>query len=102
MTLTPRFIPGTAVENRKGSGWSADTSRVADASLITPPVTENVVDHRLTLWADIHAGLALELIASPSSETLQKRGAERTCLSVRYTKSRKRWGDSFANWNSLK
>ncbi len=64
MTLTPRFIPGTAVENRKGSGWSADTSRVADASLITPPVTENVVDHRLTLRADIHAGLALALIAS--------------------------------------
>lgn len=64
MTLTPRFIPGTAIEDRKGSGWSADTRRVPDASLITPPVTENVPDHRMTLRADIHAGLPLELVAS--------------------------------------
>ncbi len=64
MTLTPRFIPGTAIEDRKGSGWSADTNRVPDASLITPPVTANVADHRMTLRADIHAGVALELVAS--------------------------------------
>ena len=64
MTLTPRFIPGTELRDRKGSGWSADTDRVPDASLITPPVVENVADHRVSLRADIHAGIPLEFVAS--------------------------------------
>jgi len=37
MTLTPRYIPGNALPDKQGSGWSADTDQVADASLITPP-----------------------------------------------------------------
>lgn len=64
LTLTPRYIPGTPREGRKGSGWSADTDRVPDASLITPPVTTQSSDHKVTLHADIEAGVPLELIAS--------------------------------------
>ncbi len=64
MTFTPRFIPGTKLEGRKGTGWSADTDRVPDASLITPPVIENAVDHRMTLEVDINAGMPLEIVAS--------------------------------------
>jgi Ca-activated chloride channel homolog len=64
LTLTPRYIPGTPQEGRKGSGWSADTDRVPDASLITPPVTTQSSDHKVTLHADIEAGVPLELIAS--------------------------------------
>ena len=50
LTLTPRYIPGQPlsdqeadhisrqIPDRGGSGWSADTDRVDDASLITPPM----------------------------------------------------------------
>ena len=64
LTLTPRYIPGRPLEGRSGSGWSDDTDRVPDASLITPPVTTQSSDHRVTLHADIEAGVPLQLIAS--------------------------------------
>ena len=64
VTITPRYIPGQSAPDRKGSGWSADTNRVPDASLITPPVVANSTDHKLTFTADINAGVPLEFIAS--------------------------------------
>jgi Ca-activated chloride channel family protein len=64
LTLTPRFIPGAPLPSRKGSGWSPDTTRVTDASLITPPVVTESGDHRLTLRATIDAGAPLEIVAS--------------------------------------
>ena len=64
MTLTPRFIPGAPLPSRKGSGWAPDTTRVEDASLITPPVVTRSKDHEVTLDAYIDAGVSLELIAS--------------------------------------
>ncbi len=64
MTLTPRFIPGHASGDRKGSGWSADTDRIPDASLITPPQVTKSADHRIALHAVIDAGLPLEFVAS--------------------------------------
>jgi Ca-activated chloride channel family protein len=64
MTLTPRYIPGAAVPDRKGGGWSADTTRVDDASLITPPQVAAAPDHRIALRARIDAGMPLEIVAS--------------------------------------
>ncbi len=64
LTLTPRFIPGAPLPSRKGSGWSPDTTRVTDASLITPPVVTTSKDHKVTLTARINAGVPLEIIAS--------------------------------------
>lgn len=64
MTLTPRYIPGSALPDRKGSGWSADTTQVPDASLITPPVITQSRGHRITLSASVDAGVPLEIIAS--------------------------------------
>jgi Ca-activated chloride channel family protein len=64
MTLTPRFIPGSPLPDRKGSGWSADTTRVPDASLITPPMITASRGHRLSLRAHVDAGVPLEIIAS--------------------------------------
>jgi len=64
LTVTPRFVPGTPLPGRKGSGWSADTDRVTDASLITPPVVTSSTDHRVTFRAEINAGVPLEFIAS--------------------------------------
>jgi Ca-activated chloride channel family protein len=64
VTITPRYIPGSPLPDRKGSGWSDDTTRVADASLITPPVVTRSNAHRLTLNVDLNAGMPLEIVAS--------------------------------------
>jgi Ca-activated chloride channel family protein len=64
LTLTPRYIPGTPVADRQGSGWSPDTDRVPDASLITPPVVTQSSDHLFSMRATIDAGTALDVIAS--------------------------------------
>src|SRR5690606_38973165 len=63
-TLTPRYVPGTPLPDRRGSGWSPDTDRVPDASRITPPVTVRSAAHRLTLHAVIDAGVPLQEVAS--------------------------------------
>jgi Ca-activated chloride channel family protein len=63
-TLTPRYIPGRPTGDRQGSGWSPDTDRVVDASLITPPQVRTSTDHRISLHAVIDAGLPLEFVAS--------------------------------------
>jgi len=64
MTLTPRYIPGEATNDRKGNGWSPDTTLVEDASLITPPMVAASQGHRVSLQARINAGMPLEIIAS--------------------------------------
>ena len=64
MTLTPRYIPGNALPDRQGSGWSPDTTLVRDASLITPPMVGASRGHRVSLQASVNAGMPLEIIAS--------------------------------------
>ncbi len=64
MTLTPRYIPGQALPDKQGSGWSADTDQVPDASLITPPQVTTSKNHRISLRAAVNAGMPLEIIAS--------------------------------------
>ena len=64
MTLTPRYIPGAPLPDRQGSGWSPDTTRVSDASLVTPPQVAASDDHKISLTASIDAGLPLEIVAS--------------------------------------
>jgi Ca-activated chloride channel family protein len=56
MTLTPRYIPGTPLPGRKGSGWSPDTTKVPDASLITPPVISRSQDHKVN-WSTSPAAI---------------------------------------------
>ncbi|RZV38895.1 MAG: marine proteobacterial sortase target protein [Chromatiales bacterium] len=64
MTLTPRYIPGQVLPDRQGNGWSADTDQVPDASLITPPQVTRSQNHKISLTADVNAGMPLEIIAS--------------------------------------
>lgn len=64
MTLTPRYIPGGASQDRQGSGWSPDTTLVDDASLITPPMVAASRSHKVSLQASVNAGMPLEIIAS--------------------------------------
>ena len=64
MTLTPRYIPGQALPDRQGSGWSPDTALVDDASSITPPMVGASRNHKVSLQASVNAGMPLEIIAS--------------------------------------
>jgi Ca-activated chloride channel family protein len=64
MTLTPRYIPGQALPDKQGSGWSPDTNLVDDASLITPPMVSASRGHRVSIQASVNAGMPLEIIAS--------------------------------------
>ncbi len=64
MTLTPRYISGSTLPDRVGSGWSTDTDRVPDASSITPPQVASSRAHRLSLTANVNAGVPLKIIAS--------------------------------------
>jgi Ca-activated chloride channel family protein len=64
LTLTPRYIPGDALSDTQGNGWSPDTTLVQDASLITPPMVAASRGHRVSLQARVNAGMPLEIIAS--------------------------------------
>jgi len=64
LTITPRYIPGTALADKTGSGWSADTTSVPDASRITPPMVASSTDHKLRFSASINLGTALEYLQS--------------------------------------
>ena len=85
MTMTPRYIPGYRTGDRQGSGWSADTDRVPDASLITPPVVTSSSDHRIDVHATIDAGLPLEFVASRYHPVRVDEDAE--VYDVRFTQS---------------
>jgi len=64
MTLTPRYISGSPLPDRIGSGWAPDTDRIPDASAITPPQVTKSPAHKLSLTANVNAGMPLEIIAS--------------------------------------
>jgi Ca-activated chloride channel family protein len=64
MTLTPRYVPGQGLPDRKGNGWSPDTTLVDDASQITPPMVTASRGHKVSVSASVNAGMPLEIIAS--------------------------------------
>jgi len=85
MTLTPRYVSGSALPDRLGSGWAPDTDRVPDASLITPPQVSSSKGHQLSLTANVNAGMPLEIIASryhPVSITEESNGKDQNRYSV--------------------
>ncbi len=64
MTLTPRYVSGQALPDKVGSGWSPDTDRIPDASTITPPMVSSSRGHKISLTANVNAGVLLETINS--------------------------------------
>ncbi|HET8646713.1 MAG TPA: VIT domain-containing protein, partial [Vicinamibacteria bacterium] len=60
MVVGPRYIPG-APAGRSGLGWAPDTTRVPDASRITPPVLKPGfrTGHDVSLSVDVDAGVPL-------------------------------------------
>ena len=76
MVVGPRYIPGTPV-GRTGGGWSPDTTRVPDASRITPPVTPpgTRAGHDVAIEVALDAGVPIDGLAVKTHETLIERPA---------------------------
>lgn len=61
LTLTPRYIPGRALEGNEGDR-DVGTDQVPDAGAISPPMTTRSDGHRLTLEGVIDAGVELAAV----------------------------------------
>lgn len=84
MTLTPRYVPGAPTGHASGVGFSFDTTAVADASRITPPVLGpgSGISNLATIEAVVDAGVALTSISSSSHEVITTRVDDRHQLSL--------------------
>ena len=67
MTVGVRYIPGAPLADSSGTGWSADTTRVSDASRITPPVIHPSRGpvNPVSIRVELDAGGPLARIDSP-------------------------------------
>lgn len=65
MVVGPRFMPGEAI-GHEGTGWAPDTTKVPDASKISPPVTppNTRAGHDIDLTVTIDAGMVIQDITS--------------------------------------
>jgi Ca-activated chloride channel family protein len=63
LTLTPRYIPQATLPGA-GSGGGQGTPLVDDVSRITPPMLAASAAHRVSILAEVDAGMPLEIIAS--------------------------------------
>jgi Ca-activated chloride channel family protein len=71
MVVGPRYIPGAplvASNGAGGGGWAPNTTQVADASRITPPVRhpESRPAHDVSLRVGLDVGVDLSEVTSPS------------------------------------
>lgn len=73
LTITPRYIPGTAVSydsnqlaNHTGTGWAQPTNQVPDADTITPPITDNPA--KVSIQVSLNTGLDLITVVSSTHE----------------------------------
>ena len=81
----PRFIPGNPV-GHQGTGWAPDTTRVPDASRITPPVTPEGTraGHDISIQVEIDAGVPILSLDSRLHEVeVQRPGPERAQVQLR-------------------
>jgi Ca-activated chloride channel homolog len=65
MVVGPRYIPGTPT-GVSGGGWSPDTTKVPDASKITPPVAipGTRAGHDISIAVKLDAGVAIQDLRS--------------------------------------
>ena len=68
MVVGPRYIPGSPVEGKSGTGWSPDTDAVPDASRITPPIVGGGKrpGHDISIEVVIAPGLPVADFAVPT------------------------------------
>ncbi len=86
MVVGPRYIPGRPA-GRAGTGWSPDTTRVPDASRITPPVAGVHVGkkgsragHDIGLSVRLDAGVPIQSISSPTHEIDVEQASARSAV----------------------
>lgn len=84
MVVGPRYVPGSPT-GTSGGGWSPGTTRVPDASRITPPVAGVHVGqkgtragHDIALSVRLDAGVPIRSIDATSHETAIERPTPRT------------------------
>ncbi|MDX9724239.1 MAG: VIT domain-containing protein [Myxococcota bacterium] len=78
MVVGPRFIPGSP-KGRSGTGWSADTDEVPDASRLTPPVVGAGMrtGHDISLELEASMGFAIQSWSVPTHEVaVESEGGE--------------------------
>ena len=70
MTVGPRYIPGSPLPGRSGTGTHSDTDRVDDASRISPAYTAPGTrsGHTIGLSMKVDAGAPLERVDAPAHE----------------------------------
>ena len=74
----PRFVPGQPI-GASGTGWAPDTTRVPDASRITPPVAPKGTraGHDLAIRVDVDAGVPILDLKAPLHEIAVERPTDR-------------------------
>ncbi|MFL6209862.1 MAG: VIT and vWA domain-containing protein [Pyrinomonadaceae bacterium] len=81
MTVAPRYVPGTATGQQAG-GFAPDTTRVPDASRITPRVAPEGMraGHDISLAVKLDAGVPLDGVTSSSHAIELARTDERRAV----------------------
>jgi Ca-activated chloride channel family protein len=77
MVVGPRYIPGAPTTTPEGGGWSPDTTKVPDASKITPPVMkpDTRSGHDIDVTVKLDAGVPIVSLESKSHKiTVQEIG----------------------------
>jgi Ca-activated chloride channel family protein len=85
MVVGPRYIPGSPI-GKQGGGWSPDTTRVPDASRITPPVARpgTRAGHDISLEVNLDAGVPVGELASTTHEVeVQRAGNGKATVRLR-------------------
>src|SRR6185295_5150807 len=74
MVVGPRYVPGSPTD-KQGGGWSPDTTKVPDASRITPPVAAKGAraGHDISIEVALDAGVPLDDIKSINHEVDSER-----------------------------
>lgn len=74
MVVGPRYMPGQPAGSQ-GGGWSPDTTRVPDASRISPQVTPagTRAGHDITVEVSLDAGLPIDALTAISHEVTTER-----------------------------
>jgi Ca-activated chloride channel family protein len=85
MVVAPRYMPGHPI-GKQGGGWAPDTSKVPDASRISPNVTPEGTraGHDISVEVNIEAGVPIDALESKTHDVAVGRpGTDRAVVRLR-------------------
>ena len=85
MVVAPRYMPGHAI-GKQGGGWAPDTSKVPDASRISPNVTPEGTraGHDISVEVNVEAGVPIDALESKTHDVAVERpGTDRAIVRLR-------------------